>query len=259
MFTVTCPNCGNVNHGYAIECDQCNRSLKGVKRIESVVTSQPELYWTQIYDLFIDADNSISISLPMSNCFDCFSNKPTKIWSGLVPATSAIQTYGGTVGGTKITTTSRDLTLGIPLCLNCFTARNVFVYDPKFYDPTYQDNTAFQRISKIVGILFGISIVPLILSFINIIPGTIGRFFFLAAIILLVAWLILIRLSSSYDTKLKKGINEEVDMRFTWVTKGIKAKDIAKGFFAQPRYQWHFQLQFHNQKYWNLFQHNNQI
>lgn len=262
MYIVTCPACSTENHGYAIECEKCGYSLKGLQRFQSAEITQAESrFWTHVYDLFVDGDDPIQLALPQSNCFDCFSDKPTKTFNQHgIPAISSHQSLGSAGGsGVKATTTSRELTLSIPLCANCHFARN-FLWgeeEPKFFDPKYRERSSITRASDTCARIFLLSLVATILLY--IFKVNIAVYFLYATVILLIIMLILYRLSSSFDRKLMKGLKTEIGSRYTEFIIGLPAKNTSKKFFGDPEYQWHWQLQFHNERYWELFKKDNQI
>jgi hypothetical protein len=262
MYIVTCPACNTANHGYAIECEKCSHSLAGLQRIQSKETTQAESrFWTHIYDLFIDGDDPILLALPQSNCFDCFSDKPTKKFIDFpnMPEESIHQSVGSAGGsGVKSTMTSRELKLNIPLCANCYYARNFVYYaDPKFFDPNYRERPSVKRASDIWARIFLLSVVATILLF--IFKANIAVYFLYATVTLLIIMLILNTLSRSYDNKLMKGLGKEVESRYTWFIRGMPAKYKSKKFFGGSELRWHWQLQFHNELYWELFKKDNQI
>jgi hypothetical protein len=282
MVSVTCPECGTVNKGPALECEKCSASLVGLQRTVSPEEEPPQAKGkTYPYDFFVPEFGNRSLIIPSSHCSSCYAElvplspaavagyyararlpKPARelpyLSANLQVASSQV-TYSGNYRITR----SISYDFNFPLCKQCFFDRRVLKdYEPALYDPTCKVHKIPQAIgwalasAGLIG-FFGMA-------------ALYGKFFTSLSEGALIAWMAgsfvtaflgagIAYLSKSFDRNLAGKLQAEAQRRYREVRSGdvVGEKRLAdepnlfKAWLNRRTFH-HFQLKFRNEQYRNL-------
>jgi hypothetical protein len=251
MYYVICPQCGTENAGSWLECEKCNTSLEGIQRTKSPeappAEAERELF---VYELYIDEDDTTGYTIPQTHCSSCYSDQP-EFRTYLKIAQSSVNEYYAN----KVIAKTLTLEFQFPLCKKCYYDLAVFTglkgvegYVPKNYDPTCKEDPKLKRASLILGILFGLSLLPMPIyankPVLLILPA-----------LFLVAWIVIAKRVKSYDKELKKSLQAEAKSRYgVALVAGCKGDYPGRTLFkaGSETARYHYQLQFHNKQYRDL-------